>query len=236
MSKTEWAKCPNGHQYSPDLPTCPYCPASTPSSAPRRNTPTDGDTVVAPASAAPRGETDRTRPFPGVSAPQESTGTADRTIVEGQSEEHPTVAAPSPTEPWSRVVGTPPPGSASPPPGARKTRVMQVGGQDPAELRPIFAWLVVLEGAQQYQDFRISQEQVYIGDSEECDIVLNDEFISGEHASIRYRDGKFTITDLDSKNGTFVNDMDPDKRIDRVELRDGDEIRMGQVLMKFKCL
>jgi pSer/pThr/pTyr-binding forkhead associated (FHA) protein len=54
------------------------------------------------------------------------------------------------------------------------------------------------------------------------------------HASISYKDGKFVITDLDSTNGTFINnDSDP---LARVELRDNDIIRVGETSLKFKCL
>jgi len=64
--------------------------------------------------------------------------------------------------------------------------------------------------------------------------VLRDNAISGKHASLRYKDQKYTITDLDSTNGTFLNDRaDP---IAREELKDNDVIRMGDVTLKFKRL
>ena len=84
--------------------------------------------------------------------------------------------------------------------------------------------------------FRIKKEQAYIGTSSENDIILDDGFISGEHASIRLRDDQFYLTDLDSRNGTYVNDSECQERIDRVELNDGDEIYLGKVVLKFKCI
>lgn len=45
-----------------------------------------------------------------------------------------------------------------------------------------------------------------IGRSSANDIVLPDQHVSRNHAVIRYRDGVFTISDLNSSNGTFVND------------------------------
>jgi hypothetical protein len=116
----------------------------------------------------------------------------------------------------------------------RRTRILSE--VDIEELKPIFGWMVVLEGSNQYEVFRISQEQTYLGGNDKNDIVLSDEFISSEHASIRYRDGTFFITDLDSSNGTFVNKFEPEDRIDRVELKDGDDIRIGQMHIKFKCI
>ena len=63
---------------------------------------------------------------------------------------------------------------------------------------------------------------------------MNDAAISGKHASLRYKDQKFTITDLDSTNGTYLNDR-PDP-IAREELKDNDTIRIGEVVLKFKRL
>ena len=223
MSKMEWTKCPNGHQYSPELPVCPYCPAPVSGTSPdRRDTPAGATLVDAGAATAPDNSA-KTRVLSTDSAPVRDAG-ADKTVVDSPAPESAT-----------HVVGeasTSAPRAAA---GVRQTRIMTLDDDAPPPM-PIFAWLVVMEGAQQYHDFRISQEQVYIGGSDECDIVLEDEFISGEHASIRFRDDTFTITDLDSKNGTFVNDLSSEARIDRVSLKDGDEIQIGRVLIKFKCL
>ncbi len=99
---------------------------------------------------------------------------------------------------------------------------------------PVVGWFVVLAGEQKGEDFRIREGQNTIGSAADADIVLRDAAIAGKHASLRYKDQKFTITDLDSTNGTFLNDRsDP---IAREELKDNDIVRVGQVRMKFKCL
>ena len=99
---------------------------------------------------------------------------------------------------------------------------------------PVVGWFVVLTGPQKGEDFRIREGPNIIGSAADADIVLDDGAISGKHASLRYKDQKFTITDLDSTNGTFLNDRtDP---IAREELKDNDIIRMGEVTLKFKCL
>jgi hypothetical protein len=99
---------------------------------------------------------------------------------------------------------------------------------------PVVGWFVVLTGEQKGEDFRIREGQNTIGSAADADIVLRDIAISGKHASLRYKDEKFTITDLDSSNGTFLNDRtDP---IAREELKDNDIVRIGEVSLKFKCL
>jgi pSer/pThr/pTyr-binding forkhead associated (FHA) protein len=98
----------------------------------------------------------------------------------------------------------------------------------------VVGWFVALTGQQKGEDFRIREGPNTIGSAPDADVVLHDTAISGKHASLRYKDQKFTITDLDSTNGTFLNDRaDP---IAREELKDNDIVRIGEVTLKFKSL
>jgi hypothetical protein len=99
---------------------------------------------------------------------------------------------------------------------------------------PVVGWFVVLTGEQKGEDFRIREGPNTIGSAPDADIVLRDAAISEKHASLRYKDQKFTITDLDSTNGTFLNDRT--EPIAREELKDNDTIRLGEVTLKLKCL
>jgi hypothetical protein len=99
---------------------------------------------------------------------------------------------------------------------------------------PVVGWFVALTGQQKGEDFRIREGPNTIGSEPDADIVLRDPAIAGKHASLRYKDQKFTITDLDSANGTFLNDR-PDP-IAREELKDNDIVRIGEVTLKFKSL
>ena len=99
---------------------------------------------------------------------------------------------------------------------------------------PVAAWLVVLNGTQKGEDFRLLEGKNMLGNAAGANIKLRDPAVSAEHASINYREGKFFITDLDSTNGTFINDES--EPLARVELRDNDVIRLGETSLKFKCL
>jgi|SRR5665213_1277640 len=99
---------------------------------------------------------------------------------------------------------------------------------------PVVGWFVALTGPQRGEDFRIREGPNTIGSEPDADIVLRDSAISGKHASLRYKDQKFTITDLDSTSGTFLNDHP--EPIAREELKDNDIVRIGEVTLKFKCL
>ena len=99
---------------------------------------------------------------------------------------------------------------------------------------PVVGWLVALNGRHKGQDFRLHDGQNIIGSIGGAEVMLEDPAISAKHASIRYRDGVFSLTDLDSTNGTFVNDGP--QPVARVELKDNDTVRVGDVTLKFKCL
>jgi hypothetical protein len=99
---------------------------------------------------------------------------------------------------------------------------------------PVVGWLVAMDGAQKGEDFRLREGKNALGSSEGSEVILRDQAVSSRHASISYREGKFVITDLDSMNGTFLNDdAEP---VARVELKDNDVIRVGATTLKFKCL
>jgi hypothetical protein len=99
---------------------------------------------------------------------------------------------------------------------------------------PVVGWLVAMDGAQKGEDFRLREGKNVLGSAEGSEITLRDRAVSSKHASISYREGKFVITDLDSSNGTFLNEET--KPLARVELKDNDLIRVGETTLKFKCL
>ena len=99
---------------------------------------------------------------------------------------------------------------------------------------PVVGWLVVLSGAQKGEDFRLREGKNALGTARDSEVLLQDPAVSGKHASVSYKDGKFQLTDLDSTNGTFVNDGP--ESVARIELQDNDTVRVGEPTLKFKCL
>ena len=63
-----------------------------------------------------------------------------------------------------------------------------------------------------------------IGRKPGCDIVLNDPGVSGEHAVLKTVGLRSSIVDLNSTNGTFVEN----ERVKQRELRHGETITIGQ--------
>ena len=98
----------------------------------------------------------------------------------------------------------------------------EVAGKGPA-------LVVRAGGGRAGESFFPSGEKTLIGRSPECDVFLDDVTVSRRHAEL-LRDGDtFTITDLGSLNGTFVNR----KRIETAELEDDDEVQIGKYRLTF---
>jgi hypothetical protein len=115
-------------------------------------------------------------------------------------------------------------------PGAVRKTVL-LSGRPKGELA---GWLVVMNGDQKGEDFRIREGQNSIGSGPESDIVIKDPAVSGKHAALRCRDKKFLLTDLDSSNGTYLNDSPDSVAVE--ELHENDLIRIGTTLLKVKML
>lgn len=70
---------------------------------------------------------------------------------------------------------------------------------------------------------------ITIGRKDDNLLILNDKFVSGNHARIFIKNTDYLLEDLESTNGTKVNE----ERIEgKVVLRVGDEIEIGSVLLK----
>jgi len=109
----------------------------------------------------------------------------------------------------------------------RKTIVMN----RPPQIGAV-AWLVADRGSNKGHTHRIEGERSTLGADNGADIVIEDGAVSDRHASLRFQDGVFTITDLDSTNGTRVNGDTMQKH----ELADGDRIGLGATSWVFKCV
>ena len=79
------------------------------------------------------------------------------------------------------------------------------------------------------QSFQPDEGSTLIGRSPECDVFLDDVTVSRRHAEL-VRDGEtFTIRDLESLNGTYVNR----RRIESTVLEDDDEVQNGKYRLTF---
>jgi len=80
------------------------------------------------------------------------------------------------------------------------------------------------------QTLELPEAGMLLGRGQEADVVLDDLQISSKHAQIHMEGGEWSITDLQSSNGTTVNGSD----IKTVKLTDGDLVVMGDTQFTFK--
>lgn len=94
------------------------------------------------------------------------------------------------------------------------------------------ACLIIIRGKPQGHRFFLTQDELTLGRDPIADISLSDQGISRKHAKIRKSGSKILLSDLNSSNGTFVNDQ----RIgagEEIVLAKEDMIKMGNLILKF---
>ena len=77
--------------------------------------------------------------------------------------------------------------------------------------------------------FPLSSDMTSIGREPSNSIAILDGSVSRHHCAIKGDGGQFIITDLDSRNGTYVNQVPVKERL----LQPGDEIRVGNSLFVY---
>lgn len=91
-----------------------------------------------------------------------------------------------------------------------------------------FPVLIIMEGEQKGQRWYIDRDVFVIGRGGECDLVLPERQVSREHVRI-YRQGtEYYLQDLDSKNGTWINDIQLQNAT--IKLQDGDEVNIAMAV------
>jgi diguanylate cyclase (GGDEF)-like protein len=91
------------------------------------------------------------------------------------------------------------------------------------------ACVVVIYGMDLGKKYNLDQPQLVIGRSSKCEIQVDQESVSRNHAKIINTGKSILLRDLGSTNGTYVND----ELIDEYVLRDGDFIKIGRTIFKF---
>ncbi|MEI5675124.1 MULTISPECIES: FHA domain-containing protein [unclassified Nocardioides] len=130
-------------------------------------------------------------------------------------------------------------------PVGESTATIQIGVGDKAEtsdrqLNPVdaaavdalptgHALLVVQRGPGSGSRFLLDADVVKAGRHPDSEIFLDDVTVSRRHAEFTREGASFTVSDVGSLNGTYVNR----DRIDRVLLTDGDEVQIGKYRLVF---
>ncbi|WP_037568368.1 FHA domain-containing protein [Phaeacidiphilus oryzae] len=96
-------------------------------------------------------------------------------------------------------------------------------------LPPGSALLIVRRGPNSGSRFLLDSDLTTAGRHPESDIFLDDVTVSRVHVEFRRTPEGFTVADVGSLNGTYVNR----ERIDQVALQNGDEVQIGKYRLVF---
>ncbi|HEX8202150.1 MAG TPA: FHA domain-containing protein, partial [Isosphaeraceae bacterium] len=91
--------------------------------------------------------------------------------------------------------------------------------------------LTVIEGPHQGEEFVFRDPDTFmVGRSKDAHFRLprKDRYFSRHHLLVEVNPPECCLMDMASTNGTFVND----RKVTRIELRDGDTIRGGQTVIR----
>lgn len=106
-------------------------------------------------------------------------------------------------------------------PGTGSSTALSAAGTD---LPPGQALLVVHRGPGQGTEYVLAEDLVGVGRTPESDIFLDDVTVSRRHAEFRRGAQGWSVRDVGSLNGTYVNRV----RVDDQQLRGGDEVQIGK--------
>lgn len=200
-----YQQCAKGHYFKEELSECPYCPKGS----------------------AGAGADDKTKVQGGG---HESTSLSDKTQVFGGGGDLTPQAPVSVNPPVKRDLN--------------KTFIQEVeevkeGGEVKEVVhnratRKIVGWLISYSLDPMGIDYRLYEGNNTIGRTPGNDMTIaGDPSISGHHATILFKKGNFYLKDEMAANGTFIND-DEIQVGQPHEIKDGDTLRFGNAVFKFK--
>lgn len=112
-----------------------------------------------------------------------------------------------------------------------ETRVLVGAAKPPTKASERQACLVFIypTGSNVGARFTLGDRPVVIGRDDNTDIRINDDSVSRRHACVQPGANGYDVIDLQSTNGTYVNDA----RILTHALKDGDYLRIGNGIFRF---
>jgi hypothetical protein len=198
-----YQQCEKGHFYKEELSECPYCPKP----------------------AGGFGGDDKTKV--GDHGGNEKTSLGDKTqIFGGDANPNPIAVNPPPKRDLNKTF-------------IQEVEEVQQGGDinevvHQRATRKIVGWLISYTLDPMGIDYRLYEGNNTVGRNPGNDItVAGDPSISGHHATILFKKGKFYLKDEMAANGTFIND-DEIEVGQPMEVVDGDTLKFGKTVFRFK--
>jgi RsiW-degrading membrane proteinase PrsW (M82 family) len=106
---------------------------------------------------------------------------------------------------------------------------MRFSQNESAEAKPHFA--IVAPGGEEKVAYVLTQGEIQIGRTLNNEFVVEHPSVSKRHARITAEESEFSLHDLNSINGTFING----RRIRSAKLEDGCEVRFGSASFVYRA-
>lgn len=94
------------------------------------------------------------------------------------------------------------------------------------------AVLTAVEGPDKNTTLAFGEHKIFLGRRDQNEFILTDCHVSRLHACVDYKRHRHVLYDVGSLNGTYINGT----RVTESVLRDGDEINLGQTLLRYEVL
>jgi hypothetical protein len=213
-------RCASGHFFKDNLDHCPYCPAAASSGSSDKDA-TLGD-LPALGDDADLGKTQV------LGSPDSS----DRTQIfapSGSNDKKSSVFGGGPSNSSNRDLSR-----TFIQEGPEEENSENATPSAPRATRKIVGWIISFDLDPMGMDYRIFEGKNTAGrDPKNTITITKDTTISGEHAILLYRSGKYYIEDAMTANGTFLNgeELEPRKAY---TFKDGDRLKFGNSEFLFK--
>lgn len=94
------------------------------------------------------------------------------------------------------------------------------------------AWLYQKNGSEIGKKYPLQQHEIIIGSGNDSTVLINDTTVSEKHLKIKNNKGMYTLFDLISDEGTYLNEK---KLLRPKVLHDWDEIKIGATVLIFRA-
>ncbi len=90
--------------------------------------------------------------------------------------------------------------------------------------------LQMVQGPGAPKDYELFTEEMVLGRASDADIPINSTDLSRRHVKLKKAMGQFSIEDLGSRNGVYLNGL----RVHSAVLHEGDNVQLGTVVFIYR--
>jgi two-component system cell cycle response regulator len=110
-----------------------------------------------------------------------------------------------------------------------QTRITHVKPATSKASQPACLVLIYPTGQLMGKKYTLDGDGLVIGRGSDCAIVVDLDSVSRRHAKIERMSGRIVVADMNSTNGTYVNE----NQVEECALSDGDQVKIGNAIFKF---